>query len=196
MKNIFKFMGLALMASSLMIACDKNNEEPETPADNTPAGITVTFNGASWTPADATIAAGTTQSGINYILSDLYGSTSEDFPEAYVVTTQREVGSVTNTYTEDNMSLGQSGVVTCEYYNETALVNQSSGVYYGDWWAEEVTCDVKAIDMTNMKLSYILNANMFSALEAYVNGQYQAGASKGTMAISAGQVSMVNADAK
>lgn len=66
MKNIFKFMGIALMATSLLVACNPEKEDEEDPIDTTPvtpnppapqATIDVTWNGAAKTMTDVKATA-------------------------------------------------------------------------------------------------------------------------------------------
>lgn len=56
MKNIFKLMGIALLASSMiLVSCKKDEENNENNNNNEPTvtnGIKVTFGDANWTAAD------------------------------------------------------------------------------------------------------------------------------------------------
>ena len=55
MKNIFKLMGIALLASSMIFVSCKKDEENNENNNNEPTvtnGITVTFGDANWTAAD------------------------------------------------------------------------------------------------------------------------------------------------
>lgn len=76
-------------------------------------------------------------------------------------------GSATGT-AGSNGSLDNESLYWIEYYNETYLQDQSTGYYYGDYWAKNATVAVSAFDATALTLTSNVNATMFSAYEAFV----------------------------
>lgn len=161
MKNIFKFMGIALMACSLtMVSCSKD-EENETVAE----GINVTFDGESWTAA-----ASRNSYVASYDMIDIFaGKTSiEDFPifdECIVASTP--AGTYNSTAAENNGAAAQlDGIHNyVEYYEERALSDGQNS--FGDWWAKQATTEITAVDLTALTISAKMNGTMFSAWEAY-----------------------------
>jgi hypothetical protein len=82
-----------------------------------------------------------------------------------------------------------------EYYNETYLQDQS-GNYYGDYWAKNVTCNVSAFDATALTLSANVNATMFSAVEALVDGEGIENATTAPMTVNISNVSLTPNNSK
>lgn len=211
MKNIFKFMGIALMACSLTVACgDKDNESddpqnPINPENPIADGVSVTFNGESWTPGDIQTVNHAGQNG-TLLIADYFATADSYFPGFEMYTYQQAVGSETSTAASTGALSSQSGPVICEYYQEMILRDQN-GSAYGDWWAKSITCNIAAFDLSAMKTSFTVAAEMFSAADAFVdqfqdadgnatdnpnytNGDINA-ARQATLAVSAGNVDIV-----
>lgn len=49
MKNMFKMMGVALLAGAMLFTACKKDKEETTPATTTTPSVSVTFNGTTWT---------------------------------------------------------------------------------------------------------------------------------------------------
>ncbi len=167
MKNIFKLMGIALIATSMIACGDKNKENEE---DNTPTianGINVTFKSNTWTAATNDCGYFANYGAMQFSAAK---TTSNEFPIFDEVIYTEEVGAITENAT--NGMFGQNDAHNyVEYYEETYL---SDGQYtYGDWWAETATTDIKAIDLTAMTVTAVLNGKMFSAAEAFVPAEGQ-----------------------
>ena len=80
-----------------------------------------------------------------------------------------------------------------EYYHRTKL---DDGVYYyGDWWAKSVTMNVTAFDATAMTISATVNAVMFDAKSALIDGVGVAAAETKAMTLIANQVAMTDGEA-
>lgn len=80
MKNIFKFMGIALVACSLMVACGKDDpEENNDTTPDTPTSVAkVNFNGTEWNATDILVDFSyADQYGI-YSWQILNGNTADD----------------------------------------------------------------------------------------------------------------------
>lgn len=213
MKNIFKFMGIALMACSLTFVSCSDDDDPTTdpqnpnnPSNPIADGVSVTFNGESWTPGNIQTVNYASQNG-TLLIADYFATADSYFPGFEMYTYQQAVGSETSTAASSGALSSQSGPVICEYYQEMILRNQS-GSTYGDWWAKSVTCNIAAFDLSAMKTSFTVAAEMFSASDAFVpefqdadgnataNPNYTEGdinaARQATLAVSAGNVDIVN----
>lgn len=177
MKNIFKLMGLALIAGSMMfVACNKDENTDEnnntTPQEETIAdGVSVTFNGGqAW--------ANNAGSGVVYfnqseVLMFNFQAEENTYPMFDMVTSKLTSGTETEqcqTTGQQQGSFAGGNMQYCEYYERTSLIDQDSNTY-GDWWATEVTTDIRAIDLTNLTVTAKLNGTMFDAATAFV-GSY------------------------
>lgn len=134
-------------------------------------GIKVTFNGASWNANDAAshlylantqngnvcgARAASTADGQTYPLADAFWFAGAG------------VGTYTDN-TSDGLNYNNNVINYVEYYETGALQNQS-GDMFGDWWAKSVTISVSAFDATSMDLGANVDATMFDARTAFVNG--------------------------
>ncbi|MCR5191827.1 MAG: hypothetical protein K6D59_00855 [Bacteroidales bacterium] len=200
MKRIFTIMGVALIACSLITSCkddpeenndDNNQQQQEQIAD----GVKIQFNGGeAWVPGDiSTIEA--SNNGTNFIVADYFGTADSYVPGFELYTYQQEVGAQTSTCDDQGQLSSTSGPVICEYY-EAAYLQNSQGTVYGDWWAKNVTCDMKAFDLTGMKATFTVDATMFHARQAFVssyegftNGDINAAATASTN-VTAGNVDL------
>ena len=168
MKNIFKIMGLALMACTLTVACGDKNEDTTTVAE----GINVTFDGSSWTGAQNNC---TYNEGFNALFFGAQETAGQNFPafaESFYAT---EAGSVTETSNATNGNFAAEathGYV--EYYKDMSLVDNDQN-YYGDWCAEQATTNIVAVDLTALTVSAEMNGTMFNAAQAFVPDYGQVG---------------------
>ena len=169
MKNIFKFMGIAMMACSLMVACgDKNEgENNDTTPVNPPApsiadGINVTFNGTSWTAA-----VNNCLYYAQYEATQFSGAQTEDaYPIFDEIIYANAVGTTTEVPTSQMAQFSNQTHLWVEYY-ENMYLQDNNGDTYGDWWAAEATTDIKAIDLTALTVTAVLEGTFFSAYEAF-----------------------------
>lgn len=190
MKNVFKFLGIALIASSLVfVSCAKEEENTtnnngtennggENNGGNTDQTVaTCTFDGTTWTAA--------------YNVAKHYGSYSvvlvrlaeaadaSTYPIADVAVSRDATGTYTDTY--DGSAWANDVVNYIEYYEETYLTD---GTYqYGDWWAESANINITKADLTAGKLTATINCGMFKATEALVEGGDFATASRCNMTV-------------
>lgn len=173
MKNIFKLMGVALLASSMLfVACkkDENTDEPNTPQEETIAdGVSVTFNGGqAWANNAGSGVVYFNQSGV---LMFNFQAEANNFPMFDMVTSKLTSGTETEqcqTTGQQQGSFAGGNMQYCEYYERTRLVDPDTN-YYGDWWATEVTTDIRAIDLTNLTVTAKLSGTMFDAATAFVS---------------------------
>lgn len=180
MKNIFKFMGIALMACSLtMVSCSKDEENSDNNggngnggSTNTDPSVTVNFGGAD----QGTMGGIQALYASNYsiVIFDFFADANQSFPGVELYLASTASGETTSTYDDSNMSLDGGDLSICEFYEETALSNGQS--QFGDWWAKTATSNVTSLDLTNMKASLNVNATMFWALQAFVEDYGAVGA--------------------
>jgi len=154
MKNIFKFMGIALMATSLLVACNKEKEEENNNNNNNnnqPTTVQkVNFNGTEWTAQDV---FGT--------IYDSYGLAQwqiQQGPAATDAMATGNTGIAAGTY-----ELGQSGLA--EYYYFLYIENDDD--YFEDEGQEyprkqPYTCvsNVTALDANAQTVSMTVNAQV------------------------------------
>ena len=207
MTKYFKLLGVALIATSLaFVSCgedpvDQNDpgtnppteeEDPGTGTGDVPAGtIAVTFGDTAWTPA--------TSMGVYYPSAGLVlavaasDNSGETFPRADVCAYAAE-GNMTDEWSEEEFGYTGGYASYIEYYHRGALTD---GTYnYGDWWAKTVTINVTALDATALTISANVNAVMFDAYAAYVDGMGSAAVETRNMVFKANQLAMQNAEGK
>ena len=183
MKNIFKLMGVALMACSMtMVSCNKDENNDGNDGNTIADGIKVTFDGNTW---DGTVNQ--SKYYASYDVVEFTTNTGANYPAFDEAIYTSQVGAVTESnegsFTQDNTH----GWV--EYY-EQATLQDNNGNYYGDWWAAEATTDIKAIDLTTLKVTAQMNGTMFSAYEAYVDGAGFADATRAPYSATFGNIAL------
>ena len=147
-------------------------------------GVTVTFNDTTW-------QAGSIQSRWydQYNAWQVYASQSEE--QLPIVDIATSIVSGTNSASaSESGSLGNN-FYWVEYYHDNYLLD-GDGNYYGDYWAKDVTCTVTSFDATALTLTANVNATMFSALEAFINGTGVNAAPTATMTVDIVNVSLTN----
>ncbi len=174
MKNIFKFMSMALVASALMVACgdkdDENTDTTPTPEPPTIAeGFNVTFDGNAWTPTTQNIRASE-----QYQAMLIMGYTGDNqMPMVDMMTYQYGVSEGSGTASEQGYTGDNDAIYSLDYYDQGALFSVDSETgetsYYGDWWIKEGTFSVTAFDATNLTMTATCNATMFDATACFVN---------------------------
>lgn len=148
-------------------------------------GVTVTFNDTIW---QASHINGRWYS--EYNIWDVYAEKIEgEFPIVDICTSILS-GTSSATANEDGGLSGNFNWV--EYYQQSYLVD-NNGDYYGDYWAKNVTCSVSSFDATALTLSANVNATMFSAYDAFINGTGIDAASTAPMNVYIVNVSLSNA---
>ena len=206
MTKYFKLLGVALIATSLaFVSCGEDPVDPVDPGTNppvedpepptlgdVPAGqIGVLFGDTVWTPA--------TSIGVYYPSAGLVlavaasDNSGESFPRADVCAYAAE-GNMTDEWSEEEFGYTGGYASYIEYYHRTAL--NDGTYYYGDWWAKTVTINVTALDATAMTISANVNAVMFDAYAAYVDGVGSAAAETKNMVFKANQLAMQNGEGK
>ena len=181
MKNIFKVMGVALLACSMvMVSCKKDDDKE---SSNIPDVIKVTFDGTTWNGNINNCASYGTA------LQFSAAETEGDYPMYDEAIKTTEVGSNHATANTTNGGLDNQTYAWVEYYQETALVDGNDN-YYGDWWGAEVNTEITAIDLTALTVSAKMNGTMFSAAEAFVEGEGVAAATHAPYSATFGNVSL------
>lgn len=179
MKNIFKFMGIALMACSLtFVSCNKDDDDdtntPDNPQGNTPSAQ-VTFGSNSW---DATYGLMYT----NYVaqhslIEGRLFQTQGQLPYVDFMTTinpgEYSAQITTTNLDQDGNDLGYTysqgtnsmDIYSVEYANQTQV--QGSSSVHGDWGLISATLKVTAADMNALTYSAELNAVMYDYYSWY-----------------------------
>ena len=168
MKNIFKLMGVALMACSLMVACGKDEPEP-TPEEQIADGMNVTFGEDSWAAGDLQCGYYESYGAILFAGSKVENSMPMFNSIVYATTT----GTYTATAGADGFLPDDADIYVCEYYQRTGLTDGTNN--YGDWWAAEVTLNIKAVDLTALTVTAVFEGTMLDAAAAYLEEYGQTG---------------------
>ena len=189
MKNIFKVMGVALLACSMvMVSCKKDDDKDG--GSSITEGINVTFDGQNWTAAENDCGY---YSGAGAIVLSGAQNEGQYFPSFGEALYATATGSWTESTTDGSFAQDATHVY-CEYYEETALTNQAQTVIYGDWWALQATTEITNIDLTALTVSAKANGTMFNAAEAYLDGTGIDGASTANYSATFGNVQMAVAN--
>ena len=211
MTKYFKLLGVALIATSLaIVSCEKPSEgndpgteqgdptpdpQPEPDPDPEPptagaGSIAVNFGGETW---EAVTPVGVIYPTNGFLLAvALSDEQGQAYPRADVCVN----AAATGTYTDEIDAASRQytgGVIRyVEYYQNTALTD---GTYnYGDWWAKSMTMNITAFDATAMTMSTTVNAVMFDAYAALVDGLGIEAADTETMVFVANALQMVDGE--
>ncbi|MBO7101120.1 MAG: hypothetical protein J6V98_03770 [Bacteroidales bacterium] len=167
MKNIFKLMGLALIAGSMMfVACNKDeNDDNNTNNNQEPASvITVQFGDNTWTPAQV---EGEIYADEDYLDIALYADTNDVTKPMC----SGELGLTVMTYDDTVCSFGYA-------MNQSDFVSYGQYTYYG--WVTNTAYDgsqnVTAIDLNKKTISATGTYQLMSFEDylAYYQGQMAA----------------------
>ena len=171
MKNIFKLMGIAVLACGMMVACNKpENEDPNNPdtpdtPDTPTVPLKVTFGNSEYVPAEAYVYTGNYE---EFKLNEymLAKTSTEELPIIDMI-----ISALPGTYTNEATSEMQDGGYTAyvwgqsydlyniEYYDANPIQTQS-GVY-ADWQPVTASLTVTSFDINTLKASYTLTATMY-----------------------------------
>ena len=214
MTKYFKFLGVALIAMSMaLVSCEEPNgtnggdeteqgdptpdPQPDPDPDPEPptagaGSIAVNFGGETW---EAVTPVGVIYPTNGFLLAvALSDEQGQAYPRADVCVN----AAATGTYTDEIDAASRQytgGVIRyVEYYQNTALTD---GTYnYGDWWAKSMTMNITAFDATAMTMSTTVNAVMFDAYAALVDGLGIEAADTETMVFVANALQMENGEGK
>jgi hypothetical protein len=180
---------------SRTIIVNKDEAYTATFESNAPAdGINVTFGSDQWTAGYAGIPFYSSHGVMNIIA---FKSQDQSYPSIDILAVTTE-----GTHSED---AGENGLMAgtvfynVDYYSETSLFTvdaEGDTTYYGDWWAKTATINTTSFDPINMKVTTVINATMFDALGALVNGQGIANAATKTMNVSVGNYDLISTGMK
>jgi hypothetical protein len=193
MKNIFKFMGIALMACSLMVACgpkDDPEQNDTTPQEAPiPDGVSFTFDGVTttnWAYTDASYYDEYSQFYLMYLISESsYLGGFQCWINAAVADQSLTADAA------DNFALTDQQ--TIEYWKEHGLTNEAQTAIWGDYWTKTANINVKAFDMTALTVTAKFDGVMFSAYDVYLNGVAFASAPTAPFAGTIGNLSLTAA---
>jgi hypothetical protein len=183
MKNIFKFMGVALVAGCLVFAACKKDDndsegttptpqpQPSTPTLTVKFGSTDQYNGIG----QAVVNQG-------YVISRIYkevgslpytdicfnGSATGALQASQVTTIVNE--GTDSAYVSPTAQYDNENIGFIEYGENTQI--PLSGNYYGDWLMKEGTLTVTSFDATSLTGTMTLNAQMFDFL-GWLQGYYE-----------------------
>ena len=175
---------------------DGNTQNPRTITVNSNVSYTAYFTTSGGGNTSVTFGSynwgsvyPNTDYGLSYLSSYevlygyLFSNTSYSYPYIYLQIDSPSYGSTTET-ADDNGRL--SGYNVLEYYDETSLFSASNGdtTYYGDWWAKNATVQFSSLNLNAGTASLTIYATMFSAYEAYIDGDGVDGASTRSLTIS------------
>lgn len=185
MKNIFKFLSIALVAGAMMVACEKDPENGTTDTTgNTPVnpqpqpqerGVNVTFGSETWTAGDVTAIYGTVQAGWSAFQVTAYKETGA-LP-AFMLLSKLEQGSQTvnaiietvsdTTYGDYTAVTGYDNeYVNLQYYDSQEALQYTQG-QRGDYGMLNATVNVTAYDATAMTLTANVTAQMWNWFSWY-----------------------------
>lgn len=185
MKNIFKFLGIAVLACGMMVSCGKDNPEegtdttPVTPPTPTYGDFTVTFDGNSWA-AGATKFIDFTSENDPYITVYAYKTAADvNASQASDVYIMGWLDAVVGNFTYNDFAS------YIKYYDptnpfsptETVTIGQNTfeaGSYYWRYnpVTESFTETITALDLNERTMTATFSENIFD-VENYIanNGQ-------------------------
>ncbi|MBP5526845.1 MAG: hypothetical protein J6X79_00150 [Bacteroidales bacterium] len=180
MKNIFKLLGIAVLACSMMVACGPDETEVPDPTptpEPQPQPTTVanvTLGTYSWDAATATIyTANYEQYGLNEYT--LYKTSNSEYPFVDFM-----VQATPGTYSAE-ATLGQAegytyygwqnmDIYDINYFEANVFSQQTSTggtVYRGDWRPVTASLTVTAFDLNSLTASFVLTATMYDYASWY-----------------------------
>lgn len=164
--------------------------EADGPAD----GINVTFGSDQWTA---------TYFGIpyyaSYSLMDIlaYQTQGSSYPSIDIIATT-ELGTHSEDANANGFMSGES-FYNVDYFDQTTLFSVGDNgdtSFYGDWWAKSATINTTAFDATAMTITTVVNATMFDAMTALVNGAGIPNAPTKTMTVTVGNCALMSTGMK
>lgn len=185
MKNIFKFLGIAVLACGMMVACTKDDPETNPTNDNggnggndnppaTTSSAKVTLGSISW---DVALATAYTNNYESYGLVEymLCKTTAQEYPFVDMM-----IAANPGTYSAQ-AELGQADGYTyygwqsmdiydINYFEATIFQQQTQSggtIYRGDWRPVTASLSVSAFDLNTLAATYELNATMYDFASWY-----------------------------
>lgn len=172
MKNIFKFMGIALMACSLiMVSCKKDDEKTNDPS------LSISWDGANQTLGHTSAMTAAINDALDlYLLTAAKGLDAEgyiEFPEFDVYF----VAGVPDGATEKQIFLSAHAGVQ-SYYPITVYIDHAyrtqSGGYTGDWQLYALNSEPTYSDFDATAHSFGCNASMKFYSQDDINAAWEA----------------------
>ena len=183
MKNIFKFMGIALLASSMMVACgDKDNSDDNGGNTNIPEGLSITLGGQVFLPEVEELQIVTSNNNIG-----IFAFESE---ESYIPGFEAIIKhGTTGTFTESINADGEFASGDIFYAFVDAYLYRGQEIY-GDWWAKSHKTTIDVLDLNSLKATFSTEGVMFDANTAFVEEAGIENADTQSFTVSAGNVSL------
>jgi hypothetical protein len=169
MKNVFKFLGLALVAGTfLFVSCKKDDDNVSQ----------VTFNGNSW---NVKAVSGKSYTHYNEIQAGFFSDSVARYPWVGLDAVTK-VGTYTGTFDTATYGYGSDNLISLYYYTAadqlvTIISKTGDTSVMGDYWAKNISYSVDSFDATGATISFTLSADMFDFLKVYQSGMNVAGAS-------------------
>ncbi|MCR5424395.1 MAG: hypothetical protein K6E93_06535 [Bacteroidales bacterium] len=185
MKNVFKFLGIALLASSLVFASCGKDEETETPGTENNGGnnnggnggngggttYAVNFGIQGWNPQYMNA-----QWASNALMLAFAKTSSTSYPICQITYSVGEGESVANgTFNgSPSMEADDQGQVSIGFgsprvwYFESGtwdLSGTSGTIHTGDWWGKTVTMTIANLDATAMTADINVSAQLAHVTE-------------------------------
>lgn len=161
-------------------------------ADAPAEGINVTFGSDNWAAGYYGIVDYTPY-GYPFMNIIAYQSQTSAYPSIDIMATN---ATGTHEETAQQGYMNGESFYNVDYYESTSLfsLDQTTGdtVWYGDWWAKSATINTTEFDANTGYVTTVVNATMFSALEAFVHGAGLEGAPVKTMNVSCGHVELLS----
>lgn len=189
MKNIFKLMGIALLATTMLVGCNKEKEEEE---DLTPR-LSVTINGQEFSNFPFKQVKVVTLDGEQCLWIEGH---PQDCSDASQISSETQVcpgfrivlrGITTGDYESTSIN-GETmylngGVKHFEFYKSGALYQGATGTFLGDWWGMNAKVKLKKYDESTKTISLTASGDMFCSGQALLQGMGVDASDKGTMSI-------------
>ena len=187
MKNIFKLMGIALLATTMLVACNKEKEEDLTPR------LSVTINGQEFSNFPFKQAKVITLDGEQCLVIEGH---PEDCSDVSQITSQYQVcpgfrivlrgitpGDYESTAINGETLYLNGSVKHFEFYKDGALYQSASGTFFGDWWGMNAKVTLKKYDEATKTVSLTASGDMFCSGQALLQGMGVDASDKGTMKV-------------
>ena len=180
MKNIFKLLGVALIAGSMLfVACEKdpeenNNQNPTDTTSTTPTDTTSTPTDTTTTPTDPTTTMVMTIDGESYDIAEFAGGTYSSslylFPE--ITRGWLQIESATTVGTHDTIDMGNSWGAMWFDADSTVRYFNYNGTDYCRWEGMfgDAIQTISAIDLNANTISMVYSETMLDCEEYFNNG--------------------------
>lgn len=203
MKNIFKLMGLALIAGSMMfVACNKDDEGNGGNGNNTPEPVKnevkVTFGSNSWTAQYSKCVVSAQQQAI--VLAACEGTASTSYPQIQFYM-EWDGAPAAGTFTGEpsvDLTAGEAnaGNPYLWYFTDDQNIINFGGNPAGNWWANPVEMNITTLDLDALTISATATATMADLLSCLQNGTAWENAETRALTLTVTNLEMTDFDAE